>query len=223
MPFEEKFCPLCGLAAAIKTLIDYDVYHIDCQCCGKFTITGTLWHDLDVSHISDDDIRLFSYLPSYTRQTSEGGTPVALESHTWRACAHRHMSTPITQKIRKCVELIAKRAGSYGNNADITPNLDYPLVDVSSAEAMEALLHELQKKDYLTCRASSGRLVCSLTIAGWEYRDQPATAANREESQGTHINVSGGTIYGNIVGNVSGENAGVHYTSRHLSKQGKSS
>src|SRR6516164_2370001 len=35
----------------------------------------------------------------------------------------------------------------------------------------------------------------------------------REESQGTHINVSGGMIYGNIVGNVSGENAGVQYTS----------
>src|SRR5215467_7243390 len=98
MALEEKFCPLCGLAAAIKTLMDHNAYRIDCQCCGKFTITGTLWSELDVSRISDDDIRLFDYLPSYTRQTSESGTPVELESSTWRACAQRHMSTPIAQK-----------------------------------------------------------------------------------------------------------------------------
>jgi hypothetical protein len=111
------------------------------------------------------------------------------------------------------MELIAKRAGSYGNDVNITVNLDYPLVDVSSAEAMESLLNDLQMRGYLTHRASSGRLVCSLTIAGWEYLDQLNTVGNREKSQGVHINISGGTIQGNIVGNVSGDNAGVHYTS----------
>ena len=216
MPFEEKVCLLCGQGAAIT--FSQETYHIDCQCCGTFSVPQTLWDMLDAYYIgqSEDDCRLFSYLPCYTRQTSASGTPVELESSTWRACAQRHMSTPIAQKIRKFVELIAKRAGAYGNNADITPNVDYPWVDVSSAEAMESLLNDLQTRGYLTYRASSGRLICSLTLTGWEYLDQPATAANREGSQGTHINVSGGTIYGNTVGNVSGENAGVQYISHAI-------
>jgi len=88
------------------------------------------------------------------------------------------MATSIAQKIRKCVELIAKRAGSYGSDANITPNLDYPLVDVSSAAALEALLTDLQTREYLTYRASSGRLICSLTLTGWEYFEQLNTAAN---------------------------------------------
>src|SRR5262245_61862596 len=132
MTVEEKFCPLCGRAAAIT--FSQDAYHIDCQCCGIFSIVRTLWSMLDVYHIgkSEDEGRLFSYLSCYTRQTSESGTPVELHSRNWREYAQRHMATPIAQKIRKCVELIAKRAGSYGNNADIAPSLDYPLVDVSS-------------------------------------------------------------------------------------------
>jgi len=215
MPLEEKFCPLCGLAAVI-VFTDHDAYRIDCQCCGTFSIVRTLWSILDVSHISDDDIRLFYYLPSYTRQTSESGTTAVLDTNNWRECARRHLSTSIAQKVKKCLELIAERAGSYGNDVDITSNLDYPLVDVSSAEAMEALLNELQKKDYLSCRASSGRLTCSLTIAGWEYLDQPATAANMEKSQGIHLSISDAIIQGNVVGNVSGANAEVQYTSHAL-------
>src|SRR5215475_6222183 len=173
MPFEEKFCPLCGQAAAIT--FSHDTYHINCQCCGTFSIVRTLWSMLDAYHIgqSEDDSRLFSHLSCYTRQTSESGTPVELHSRSnWRELAQSHMSTPVAQKIKKCLGLIAKRAGSYGNNADITPNLDYPLVDVNSAEALEALLTDLQMRGYLTCKASVGRLICSLTIAGWEYFDQ---------------------------------------------------
>jgi hypothetical protein len=122
------------------------------------------------------------------------------------------MSTPVAQKIKKCLGLIAKRAGSYGNDGDIALNLDYPLVDVSSAEAMESLLNDLQTRGYLTYRASSGRLICSLSIAGWEYLDQLNASTNIEKPQGVHINISGGTIQGNIVGNVSGDNAKVQYT-----------
>jgi ribosomal protein S27AE len=212
MPFEEKFCPLCGQAAVVVFTHD-DAYRVDCQCCGTFSITRTLWSSLDVSRISDDDIRLYNYLPSYTRQASENGTTAVLATNNWRECAQRHMSTPIAQKIRKCVELIAKRAGSYGNSADITPNLDYPLVDVSSAAAIASLLNDLQMRGLLIYKASSGRLTCTLTIAGWEYLDQLNTTANRKESQGAHIHISGGTIQGNIVGNISGDNAGVTYTS----------
>src|SRR5438132_5304092 len=148
MPLEEKVCPLCGRTVAIT--LSQDAYHIDCQCCGTFSIVRTLWSMLDAYHIGkrEDDSRLFSFLSCYTRQTSESGTPVELDSRNWRACAQRHMSTPIAQKIRKCIELIAKRAGSYGNDVDITSNLDYPLVDVNSAEAMESLLKDLQMRGY---------------------------------------------------------------------------
>src|SRR5207253_11160234 len=97
--------------------------------------------------------------------------------------------------------------------AELTLNLDYPLVDVNSAKAMEAFLTDLQREGYLTYRASLGRLVCSLTIAGWKNFEQSNTSASVEKPQGIHINISGGTIQGNIVGNVSGENAGVMYTS----------
>jgi hypothetical protein len=117
IPFEEKFCPLCGQAAVI-VFTNHDAYCVDCQCCGTFSIARTLWSILDVSRISEDDIRLFDYLPSYTRQTSERGTLAVLATNNWRACAQRHMSTPIAQKIRKCVELIAKRAGSYGHDVE---------------------------------------------------------------------------------------------------------
>src|SRR5215510_7265822 len=99
MPFQEKFCPLCDQAAAIVFLTHQDSYHIDCQCCGTFNIARTLWHMLDVSHSTEDDQRPRRYLSCYTRQTSESGTPVELDTHNWRACAQRHMSTPITQKI----------------------------------------------------------------------------------------------------------------------------
>src|SRR6266446_2122802 len=112
MPFEEKFCPLCGRAAAIVFLTHQDTYRIECECCGTFSFTRTLWSILDVSHISDDDIRLFYYLPSYTRQTSESGTAAVLNTNNWRECARRHLSTSIAQKVKKCLGLIAKRAGS---------------------------------------------------------------------------------------------------------------
>jgi len=37
-----------------------------------------------------------------------------------------------------------------------------------------------------------------------------------EKPPGIHINISGGTIHGNVVGDASGENAGVQYTSNAL-------
>src|SRR2546427_3385709 len=79
-------------------------------------------------------------------------------SGLWTTAACRIMSTFSFSTCRQGGLEVADRSGSYGNEVEIAPNLDYPLGDVNSAEAMEALLHELHKKDYLTCRASSGKL-----------------------------------------------------------------
>src|SRR5262249_40928049 len=81
---------------------------------------------------------------------------------------------------------------------------------------LDALLNDLQTRGYLTHRSSSGRLICSLAIAGWEYLEQLNASAKMEKPQGAHIHISGGTVQGNIVGNISGDNAGVHYTHNDL-------
>jgi hypothetical protein len=79
----------------------------------------------------------------------------------------------------KLLELVANRCGSYGNETEIIPKFDYPLVDVGSAEAMDVLLNELQKREYLKkYRVSSNRMMCSLTIAGWEHLEQSKRAAS---------------------------------------------
>ena len=84
---KEEGCPLpCGQMARWTYLgrIDEDSRdwaQIECRCCGKFLINGTLVALLDIGNInraSEADLNLQRYLPAHTRQASERGEVIKL-------------------------------------------------------------------------------------------------------------------------------------------------
>ncbi|MDQ3831764.1 MAG: hypothetical protein M3361_21205, partial [Candidatus Tectomicrobia bacterium] len=82
------------------------------------------------------------------------------------------MTTPVSQKLTKLLELIATRSAYHGAEVELDPAFDYPLMDARSDEEVHYLFNEANKRHYLDSTGEFGNPICSLTVDGWDYLDQ---------------------------------------------------
>src|SRR5262249_46364222 len=116
-----------------------------------------------------------------------------LDTDNWRGFAQIHRSTSASQKMKKLLELVAARSVSYGEEAKIFPEFDYPLVDVKSREAMHILLDDT--KGYLNRDTTHDYVGCYLTEAGWSYINQFKTPERHGQESSQPMEQSNKNIF----------------------------
>jgi hypothetical protein len=159
-------CALCGWDAKVNRSGDAD--HIVCELCGEFKITQTLLASL----VNQDAKPLLPYLRAHTRQASERGELVTLDTRNWKDLALAHKYTPLPRKITKLLELLASRSRP-GDSVEINPAADAPLVDAASKTEMLFLIDYLEKGEYVRkfdVGSLDGKIERQyiLEVKGWE-------------------------------------------------------
>jgi len=178
-------CPLlCGQLAKQTFLgrisgdSSHDWIEVECRCCGKFLISGTLvalWDASNSNNVSENDLNLRRYLSAYTRQTSTRGTISRLDEDNWRDFARVHQTIRVSQKINTVLEFVASHSSYPGDTVDIDITLDYPLLDAASKEEGEYLLEALAGHNDLTLFVypDSTEYGCTVTTKGWQRLEPP--------------------------------------------------
>ena len=151
---KEEGCPLpCGQMAkwtylgSIAEDPRYDWVQVECRCCGKFLINGTLialWEASNSNNVSDDDLNLRRYLSAHTRQMSIKGETIRLNEYNWQNFAQLHKNTTATQKSKQLLEFIKSLSQSHGANVVINTVLEYPIIDALSSSEFEFFLDYLE-------------------------------------------------------------------------------
>ena len=148
-------CPICGLDARIHD--DSDALDVICARCGRFRIVKTALPGVEavrkkgVQPESEhhNDWLLLQFLPAYTRQQSERGEKVELNSRNWQDFAQQHSHTPEEQELYMLLSLMKERTRIPGHMAPLNCNLDYPLVDAASLEECSQILENLKGRNLL--------------------------------------------------------------------------
>ena len=147
-----EICPICGLEASIRGA---DALYVVCDRCGNFQIGGTARSIIQTTRTQGfrpesehhRDWLLLQFLPAHTRQQSDAGEKVTLNSTNWRDYARKHTNTPEEQKLYILLCLIKDRTQIPGYGALLDCNLDYPLVDAASLNECKDLLDDLKKQN----------------------------------------------------------------------------
>ena len=159
---ETKPCSLCGFDAAVTPLSDAD--QVKCEKCGNFNITRSLLSTTLANRETEEAKELLPYLSAHTRQASERGEIVTLNTANWKNFALAHKGTSISQKVTKLLELIASHT-KPGIRVLIDQDADAPLVDAESKDEMNFLLGHVKEMGYVRELGSSDYM---LEVKGWE-------------------------------------------------------
>ena len=160
-------CPLCGREA--KVVRSGDPNHVNCERCGEFKIVETLLASLG----KEEERALLPYLSAHTRQASERGEVVTLNTKNWKDFALAHKNTPVSRQLTKVLELLAARS-SHGVPGRIDRSTDFPLVDAQSTNEFHWLLEQLQERGYVSSLAEGREFI--LKPKGWERIESSTTA-----------------------------------------------
>ena len=177
-----KPCPICKLNASIEQPYNVLAYEIECERCGRFGISDILLLVLGQGQgdLSPADRSLLPYLSAHTKQATTQGVIVMLDTDNWREYARTHTRTPVSQKVRKLLELLADRSTYPGEVAKISAEVDYPLLDAKSVEEFKYFFEHLGKLEYIEevqlshPEAAKGLLGCVVTVEGWKRLEPPA-------------------------------------------------
>ena len=107
---------------------------------------------------------LLPYLRAHTRQASEQGEVVTLDTQNWKEFAQAHKSTSFLQKVQKTLDLVAARC-EPGTRAQLHLHADAPLVDANSDHQFAYILQHLEQSGYVV---QHGGVFYELTPAAWE-------------------------------------------------------
>jgi hypothetical protein len=172
-------CPICGLDASIRE--DSDALDVICARCGTFRIVKTALPGVEAVRKKGvrpeseqrNDWLLLQFLPAYTRQKSERGEKVKLNSRNWQDFAQQHSKTSEKQKLRKLLALIQKRTKITGHSALLNCDLDYPCIDAASLEECSQILHNLKDRKLLnSTRETGATYLVTLDVAGRQYLEE---------------------------------------------------
>jgi len=153
---EKNPCPLCTRGAKLTS---GEMYTVECKTCGEYQFT-TEW----IIRIKEADMELLPCLSIHTRQASERGERVELNSMNWKELSLAHQNTPISLKTTKLLELTAKRS-KPGKSAKFDIVSDPPLVDAFNSHELSYLFKHMTEIGYLEHR---GRELYLLKVKGWE-------------------------------------------------------
>lgn len=153
----------CDNRASSERVSGKDASIFECVVCGRYTISALLRELLPAA--DDDDAKLLPYVRAHTRQAAEGGQTAELTNDNWRDLARGHANTPVATKLRKLLELVAKRSRRPGEDVEIRRDLIYPLVDAVSAEEVQYLIDHLLERGFLDKSRFHDYFV--LLVEGW--------------------------------------------------------
>jgi hypothetical protein len=139
--------------------------------CGEFKITRTLLRTALADNEDNEVKGLLPYLTAHTRQASERGESVVLDTQNWKEFALAHKSTPFSRKVQKVLDLVASRCDP-GTRAQLHLHADVPLVDANSDHQFAYILRHLEESGYLV---QHGGVFYELTPEAWERREASTT------------------------------------------------
>ena len=161
----QKNCPICSEPAALTPIAGQDAESVACRRCGKYVVAGSLGRLVLGNKDSEHEIKqLLPYLSAHTRQASERGEQVMLDTRNWKSLAQAHMGTPFAQKVNKTLELFS-RISKPGHECRIIANIDFPLVDAEGPGELQVITKYLADLGYLDDKGGGKFYV---TGKGWE-------------------------------------------------------
>ncbi len=160
---DQNKCPICGGSAIVGTRNPVDV---KCSRCGSFKITNTAVTVISSKRSNPKMKGLFTSLSAYTRQASERGEEIILDSQNWEGFARANQGTPYSQKVIKLLEVLAARSVAPGHPVRFDGKSDFVLIDAADVSEFAHWLEHL--KDLGWARQSSESWVYYLTGKGWE-------------------------------------------------------
>ena len=198
---KEEGCPLpCGRIAkwtylgSIAEDPRYDWVQVECRCCGRFLINGTLialWDASNSNIASEDELNLRRYLSAHTRQMNTRGETVRLNECNWQDFAQIHKNTTAAQKSKQLLEFIKSKSQSHGSNVRIDTTLEYPVIDASSSSEFEFFLDYLETLKHIKpLRERTNVYHVSISPEGYmflEQQERHEMGEGRPQSMEIHI------------------------------------
>jgi hypothetical protein len=172
----------------------YDWIQVECPCCGRFLIKGTLialWDAANSNKASEEDLNLRRYLSSHTRQANARKEVMRLDEDNWQGFAKMHRDTTQAQKLKQLLEFIKSRSQSYGANVVMNTALEYAVIDAASPAEFECFLNELEKCHYIEMQRKIITKYCvSLSPQGHAFlQRQERPPITGSSSQGVEIHI----------------------------------
>ncbi len=170
-------CFLCTRAASVTFSSDYA---IQCARCGAYQFERYLTRTME-----DDDIKLLPYLSIHTREASDSGEPVRLDTANWKEIALAAKAIPFSVKVKKFLAVAAARSRP-GQRANFDLNTDIPLVYALDRAEFGALFQDLFQRDYVANGTLDGGFV--LTGKAWQsLESQEAPQVADHHPTGDHF------------------------------------
>jgi len=175
---EGNRCFLCTRNAKISVWTDY---YIECERCGAFYFERLLTRTM-----SEDEIKMLRYLSIRTREASDRGEPIRIDSDNWKRMALATKDIPFAVKVKKFLTVAAGRK-PIGHSVKFDMHADLPLVYAVDKLEFGALFAHLVRNDYVTGGSLDGSLV--LTGKAWQELqvEQPPELASRCPASGTYV------------------------------------
>ncbi len=153
-------CPLCSRQVeADHEVPNTDIYVWHCPRCGDVRITDELWSFLDKA-----GTKLMSKLSTITRMSSESGSPVTLTSKNYETLAKKLPRYTPMEKLDLLLHRLMLKTERFGEDAEFSPDRDYPLIFCDNSSELSFLLGELSRRSCVELTSSS----ITLTMHGWE-------------------------------------------------------
>ena len=161
----QKNCPICNQPAELEPIANRDAESVNCRRCGKYVIAGNFVNLVLKTQESEPEIKqLLPYLSAHTRQASDLGEQVMLDTRNWKSLAQAHVGTPFAQKVNKTLELFS-RLSKPGHECRLISNIDFPLVDAEGPGELQVITKHLADLGYLDDKGGGKFYV---TGKGWE-------------------------------------------------------
>jgi hypothetical protein len=132
-------CPVCGLALdAVERFGNRDAYHLTCQRCGRYGMSGTLLAVGFPTATGQQRAGLMAAL----RDATARGEEVLLSTDNWEGTATHFATFSIPQKLRRLLEYIgSKSQNRAGARVVINDQLEFPTFAATDVEEFNFLLY----------------------------------------------------------------------------------
>ena len=104
-------CVICHREGSITAAVgQQETYRLQTKCdvCGYCEAKTNAWEHLKYLSPGEIGYDLLPYLSAHVRQATDAAELVMLTMENWRGLAQSHAETPVTEKLRKLLEYVAK-------------------------------------------------------------------------------------------------------------------
>lgn len=165
-PMSQVSCPLCGRNAQREMERGRDAYFYSCELCGRYVLSRTL--EVLVGRLDAEERALLPYLRAHTRQTTEAGQIVTVNSNNWKDLALGHKSTTVSEKLNRLLQYLGNASAFAGAIVKLDFALGAPLFDAVSEDEVGYLVDSLgMRNDIVGMDNFNGGKALKVTPDGW--------------------------------------------------------